>query len=77
MVLIFHMLAFYMRAIEARATNEPDQEQTKSPGCHLNLNNGLFELEPLGNPLLIHSKIRVFHFRDIPDSGGSFSMDFV
>ena len=73
MMLILPILAFYVREIDAGAAyGDP-----KSPGCHLNLNDGQFELEPIGDPLLIHSNIRVFHFRDIPDSGGSFSVDFV
>ena len=77
MVLLLPMLAFYLRVIDAGVTIGPNQEQPKSPGCHLNLNNGHFDLEPIGDPLLIHSEIRVFHFRDIPDSGGSFSVDYV
>ena len=77
MVLILPILAFFLRVIDAGATIGYDQEQPKSPGCHLNLNSGQFDLEPISDPLLIHSKIRVFHFRDIPDSGGSFSVDYV
>ena len=32
-------------------------------------------MEPVGEPLLIHVRIRVFHFGDIPDGGGTFSVD--
>ena len=44
-------------------------------GCNLTLNNGYDEMEPEGNPLLIQVRIRVFHLRDVPDSGGSFGVN--
>ena len=69
------MLAFYLRVIDADVTigPGPDQEQQKSPGCHLNL-NGYDDIEPEGDPLLLHVRIRVRRLQDIPISGGSFSV---
>ena len=43
-------------------------------GCYLVLNNGWDEMEPIGNPLLIHVRFRVRSLKDIPDSGGSFTL---
>ena len=60
--------------VDAGSTTDPVQKP--SPGCRLNLNHGWTVLEPIGDPLLIHVRMRVFHFRDIPDGGGSFSVDF-
>ena len=42
-------------------------------GCHLTLNNGWDEMEPLA----LHVRIRVLHLRDVPDSGGSFGVDLM
>ena len=70
------MLTIYVGAIDAGSPIGPVQEHPPTPGCRLNLNNGHLELEPIGDPLLIHVRMRVFHFRDIPDGGGSFSVDF-
>ena len=47
----------------------------QSKGCRLSLNSGWDEIEPIGDPLLIHVIIRVLHLTDIPDSGGFFSVD--
>ena len=44
-------------------------------GCHLTLNNGNKGMEPEGHPLIIHVMIRIFHLRDVPDSGGSFGVN--
>ena len=44
-----------------------------SNGCHLNL-NGYDDIEPEGDPLLLHVRIRVRRLQDIPISGGSFSV---
>ena len=46
-------------------------------GCHLTLNNGWDEMEPMGDPLALHVRIRVLHLRDVPDSGGSFGVDLM
>ena len=46
-----------------------------SHGCRLSLNNGLDDMAPKGDPLLIHNSIKVLYLRDIPDSGGTFAVD--
>ena len=53
----------------------PNWPQPK--GCYLTLNNGWDEMEPVGDPLTLHVRIRVLHLRDVPDSGGSFGVDFM
>ena len=45
-----------------------------SRGCHLTLNNGYSDMEPEGNPLLLHVRIKILRLREIPDSGRSFSV---
>ena len=47
----------------------------KSKGCHLTLNNGDDDMEPEGDPLLFHVRIKMIRLRDIPERGGSFSVD--
>ena len=74
MVRMLPMLAFYVDAI---VVGNPKRQQPPTSGCRLDLNSGQYELEPIGDPLLIHVRLRVYHFWDIPDSGGSFSVDFV
>ena len=44
-----------------------------SNGCHLLL-YGYDNIEPEGDPLLLHVRIRVRRLQDIPISGGSFSV---
>ena len=44
-------------------------------GCQLTLNTGWNDMEPLGHPLLIDVRIRLFHLREVPDSGGSFAVN--
>ena len=53
----------------------PPKGQPK--GCYLTLNNGWDEMEPVSDPLIFHVRIRVLHLRDVPDSGGSFGVDFM
>ena len=45
-----------------------------SRGCHLTLNNGHNDMEPEGDPLLLHVRIKILRLREIPDSGRSFSV---
>ena len=45
-----------------------------SRGCHLALNNGYNDMEPGGDPLLLHVRIKILRLREIPDSGRSFSV---
>ena len=72
-VLMLPVLAFCVGAIDAGSPTGT----IPSSDCRLNLNSGQFQLEPIGDPLLIHVRLRVYNFWDIPDSGGSFSVDFV
>ena len=44
-------------------------------GCQLTLNSGSDDMEPEADPLLLQVRIRVLHLNDVPDSGGSFSVD--
>ena len=46
----------------------------KSKGCHLTLNNGDDDMEPEGDPLLLHVRIKILRLREIPDSGRSFNV---
>ena len=72
MVLIFVVLILHVGVIQAQNIG-PWPAQSK--GCRLSLNSGWDEIEPIGDPLLIHVIIRVLHLTDIPDSGGFFSVD--
>ena len=66
------MLSFCAIGINAQ-TIGPMSPNPK--GCQLILNTGLNETEPLGHPLLINVRIRLFHLREVPDSGGSFAVN--
>ena len=73
MVLTLISLAIFIGVIDAQMIG-PAPLQKDSKGCTLTTNNGWFEIEPVGDPLLIDVRIRVIHLFDIPDSGGSFSV---
>ena len=73
MVFTLISLAFFLGVIDAQMIG-PAPHQADSKGCTLTLNIGWFDLEPVGDPLLIEVRIRVIHLFDIPDSGGSFSV---
>ena len=47
-----------------------------SKSCYLTL-NGYDDIEPEGDPLLLHVRFKVLRLRDIPDSGGSFSVNIM
>ena len=47
----------------------------RSVGCSLDLNNGFDDMEPMENPLQITIRMHILRIRDVPDSGGSFSVD--
>ena len=72
MVLIFVILVSHAVVINAQY-NGPMPQNPK--GCHLTLRNGLDDIEPKGDPLLLHVSIRIYYLRDVPDSGGSFGAD--
>ena len=67
---IMLMLSFYAKGINAQNIG-PMSRNPK--GCKLTLNTGVNEMEPLGHPLLIDVRIRLFHLREVPNSGGSFA----
>ena len=69
---IFVLQSLVVAVIKSQYIGPMPQNQK---GCHLTLNNGYDEMEPEGNPLLIQVRIRVFHLRDVPDSGGSFGVN--
>ena len=77
MVLILTIsLVYYVGVIDAQMIG-PAPLQPDSKGCTLTLNVGWFDIEPVGDPLLIEVRIRVIHLFDIPDSGGSFGVKLV
>ena len=47
----------------------------KTKGCHLTLNNDDYDMEPQGDPLLFHVRITMRRLTEIPEKGGSFSVD--
>ena len=49
---------------------------TNTKICYLTL-NGYDDIEPEGDPLLLHVRFKVLRLRDIPDSGGSFSVNIM
>ena len=63
------MLSFYARGINAQTIGP----MGPNPGCQLTLNTGANKMEPLGHPLQIDVRIRLFHLREVPNSGGSFA----
>ena len=67
---IMLMLSFYAKGINAQNIG-PMSRNPK--GCKLTLNTGADKMEPLGHPLLIDVRIRLFHLREVPNSGGSFA----
>ena len=48
-----------------------------SRGCHLTLNNGNDDMEPRGDPLLLHVRMKILRLREIPDSGRDFSVNIM
>ena len=66
--IIMLMLSFYAKGINAQKIG-PMGPNPK--GCQLTLNTGANKMEPLGHPLLIDVRIRLFHLREVPNSGGS------
>ena len=63
-------LSVSVPVINAQLTNN-------SKGCHLAPLSGYDNIEPEGDPLLLHVRFRVLHIRDVPDSGGSFGVDIM
>ena len=45
--------------------------------CELTLNGGYEDLEPEGDPLIINARFKILNLRDVPDSGGSYSVDIM
>ena len=74
MIWIFVIWVFQSRQIFVVYAKNIEQMPAHKNGCTLVLNNGLGEMEPIGNPLLIHVRFRVRSLKDIPDSGGSFTL---
>ena len=78
MVLILIIaLVYYVGAIDALNIGPLLPPQSQPQGCTLTLQNTWLDMEPIGDPLLIDVRIRVIHLFDIPDSGGSFSVNLV
>ena len=66
MVAIFSLLAAALTFVNA---------QDNSKGCQLMFNDSYDALEPRGDPLILNARFRILHVRDVPDSGGSYSLD--
>ena len=75
MRIIFEILVLQSLVVAVIKSQYSGPMPQKQKGCHLDLNNGYDEMEPEGYPLLIHVRIRIFHLRDVPDSGGSFGVN--
>ena len=43
--------------------------------CFLNVTTDSDDMEPTGNPLDIELWMDILHIRDVPNSGGSYSVD--
>ena len=78
------LVSLLTNAVFTKAQNGTLLEKTKvnrTVGCSLHLNNDLNDKEPKlsvyeeGPPLQIHIRIQILRIRDVPDSGGSFSVD--
>ena len=74
MVLILaNMIVFSTSIVAVMSAQNIGSLPNNSNGCHLTL-NGYNDIEPEGHPLLLYVRIRVMRLRDIPESGGSFSV---
>ena len=67
--------SFYFVLISVLTSADLTSAQENTTGCHLSLNSGWHDREPTGNPLQILERIQILRIRDVPDSGGSFSVD--
>ena len=45
--------------------------------CELTINGDDDDLEPRGDPLILNARFRILNLRDVPDSGGSYSVDIM
>ena len=68
MFVIFFLLTAVMAFVKA---------QHNSKDCQLTLNGDYDDLEPGGDPLILNARFRILHLRDVPDSGGSYSVDIM
>ena len=75
MVLTLVVVVYLSFAATAINSQNIGSLPNNSHGCHLTLNNGLDDMAPKGDPLLLHNSIKVLCLRDIPDSGGTFGVD--
>ena len=51
-------------------------EATEAEGCNLVVPNSMkVEENSGGEPLLLSTKLKIRHVRNVPDSGGSFGVD--
>ena len=51
-------------------------EATEAEGCNLVVPNSMkVEGNAAGKPLLLATKLKIRHVRNVPDSGGSFGVD--
>ena len=68
MVAIFSILAAALAFVNAQGSPKD---------CELTLNGGYEDLEPEGDPLIINARFKILNLRDVPDSGGSYSVDIM
>ena len=76
MVLILVMMVFPSIIVAVINAQNIGSLPNNSNGCHLTL-NGYDDIKPEGDPLLLHVRIKILRLRDIPDSGGSLSVNIM
>ena len=62
--------SYFMSAAQAQSL-----KLDKATKCHLFLNSDSHDMEPFGDPLILNVSIKIYHLREVPVSGGSFSVD--
>ena len=72
MIFILFLLTLTFQSYFIRAQYVELEKVTK---CHLSLNSDSHDMEPFGDPLILNVSIKIYHLREVPVSGGSFSVD--
>ena len=72
-ILILWTLTFQSYIISAIQAQYLELEKVTK--CHLSLNSDSHDMEPYGDPLILNVSIKIYHLREVPVSGGSFSVD--
>ena len=75
MIFILVLWTLTFQSYIMSATQAQYLEFEKATKCHLSLNSESHDMEPFGNPLILNVSIKIYHLREVPESGGSFSVD--